>query len=78
MQKQLGHEQTGANPWWLVSFILVVFLMAIGGGSWAAIPLFFAAGGIEYVQFVFSSGFSLAVSFALIGATTSLGLRSTR
>ncbi len=35
-----------------------------------AIPLFFAAGGIEYVQFVFSSGFSLAVSFALIGATT--------
>lgn len=75
VQKQLGYEQTGTNPWWLVSFILVVFLMATGGGLVVlAIPLFFAAGGIEYVQFVFSSGFSLAVSFALIGATTLAGL----
>jgi hypothetical protein len=71
LQKQLGQERTGASPWWLVSVIAVVFLMATGGGLVVlAIPLFFAAGGIEYVQFVFSSGFSLAVSFALVGATT--------
>ena len=71
VQKQLGQAQTGVNPWWLISFMLVVFLMATGGGLVVlALPLFFAAGGIEYVQFVFSSGFSLAVSFALIGATT--------
>ena len=56
---------------WLVLPVMVVgYLFATSGALVVlAIPLFFAAGGIEYVQFVFSSSFALAVALSLAGAT---------
>jgi hypothetical protein len=59
------------GSWLLMLVVIVVFFMATGGGLVVlALPLFFGAGGIEYIQFVFSSAFSLAIAFALVGATS--------
>lgn len=64
-----GSGWTGS--WLLMAAVIAVFFMATGGGLVVlALPLFFGAGGIEYIQFVFSSGFSLAVALALVGATS--------
>jgi hypothetical protein len=56
---------------WIVLPILVAGYLFAGGGVLVvlAIPLFFASGGIEYVQFVFSSTYGLATGLALAGAT---------
>jgi hypothetical protein len=56
---------------WVLLPLLVVGYLAASGAALAvlAVPLFFASGGIEYVQFVFSSSFSLAVGLALAAAT---------
>jgi hypothetical protein len=52
-------------------WLLLVFFMATGGGLVIlALPLFFGAGGIEYIQFVFSSAYSLAIACALVGAAS--------
>ena len=57
--------------WILLPILGIVFLMATGGGLVILlIPLFFGAGGIEYVQFVFSSAYALAIAVALVGATS--------
>jgi hypothetical protein len=59
------------GSWLLMLVVIVVFFMATGGGLVVlALPLFFGAGGIEYIQFVFSSAFSLAIAFALVAATS--------
>jgi hypothetical protein len=59
------------GSWLLMLVVIVVFFMATGGGLVVlALPLFFGAGGIEYIQFVFSSAFSLAIALALVAATS--------
>jgi hypothetical protein len=73
LEGQIGRASAGSkwSSWLLLPVLVVVFLMATGGGLVVlAIPLFFASGGLEYIQFVFSSAFSLVVAFALIGATS--------
>lgn len=59
------------GSWLLMLVVIVVFFMATGGGLVVlALPLFFGAGGIEYIQFVFSSAFALAIAFALVAAAS--------
>jgi hypothetical protein len=73
LERELGVATEGrlGSSWLLLPILIVVFLIATGGGLIVlALPLFFGAGGIEYIQFVFSSGFSLAVALALAGATS--------
>jgi hypothetical protein len=72
LERQLGTAREGSfgASWILLPVIVIAFLMATGGGLVVLfIPLFFGAGGIEYIQFVFSSGFALLVALALAGAT---------
>lgn len=70
-RRLVEQERPGVAGSWVVLPLLVVGYLAATGGVLAVlvVPLFFAAGGIEYVQFVFSSSYSLAVGLALAAAT---------
>jgi hypothetical protein len=73
LERQVDVPKAGptGGGWLLMVLVIVVFFMATGGGLVIlALPLFFGAGGIEYIQFVFSSAYSLAIAFALVGATS--------
>ena len=56
----------------LVLGVLVgtVLLTAAGGAGVVALPLLVVGGGLEYLGFVFGSGVSLLVAFALMGASS--------
>jgi hypothetical protein len=70
-QVDVPRDRRAGSSWLLLGVVIVVFFMATGGGLVVlALPLFFGAGGFEYIQFVFSSAFALAIAFALVGATT--------
>ena len=72
LERQLDVPKAGptGGGWLLMVLVIVVFFMATGGGLVIlALPLF-GAGGIEYIQFVFSSAYSVAIAFALVGATS--------
>lgn len=62
---------TSLSRAWIVLPVLAAGYLFAGGGVLIvlAIPLFFASGGIEYVQFVFSSTYGLATGLALAAAT---------
>jgi hypothetical protein len=70
-RRLLEQERRGLGGAWVILPLLVVGYLAATGGILGVLllPLFFAAGGIEYVQFVFSSSYSLAVGLALAAAT---------
>jgi hypothetical protein len=51
----------------VLSIVAGTFLFAVSGG--ALVVLVAALSGIQYLQFVFSSGFSLLIAVALAGAT---------
>jgi hypothetical protein len=74
LERQLGMPPPGRRvsaAWLLLPILFVVFAITTGGGLIVLlIPLLFGAGGIEYMQFVFSSGYSLAIALALVGATS--------
>lgn len=73
LERQMDTSTTRpvGGSWLLMLVVIAVFFMATGGGLVVlALPLFFGAGGIEYIQFVFSSAFSLAIAFALVAATS--------
>jgi hypothetical protein len=66
-----GESRSGVSRTWIVLPVMVAgYLFAAGGALVVlAIPLLLASGGIEYIQFVFSSTYGLAVGLALAGAT---------
>ena len=75
-RRRLEREREGigrrnlSRAWLVLALLGAAYLFGAGGALVIlAIPLLFAGGGIEYVQFVFSSSYGLAVGLALAGAT---------
>jgi hypothetical protein len=75
-RRRLEREREGvgrrnlSRAWLVLPLLGAAYLFGAGGALVIlAIPLLFAGGGIEYVQFVFSSSYGLAVGLALAGAT---------
>jgi hypothetical protein len=56
----------------VIALLVGAVLFAVGGALVAivAIPLIFAAAGLEYLSFVFTSSFALLIALALAGAAT--------
>ena len=73
LERQIGvvKERSASGGWLLAVFVIVIFFMATGGGLVVlALPLLFGGGGIEYIQFAFSSAYSLLIALALVSATS--------
>jgi hypothetical protein len=73
LERQTGvvKERSASGGWLLAVFVIVIFFMATGGGLVVlALPLLFGGGGIEYIQFAFSSAYSLLIALALVSATS--------